>query len=268
MTVVDVRNRQWSTDTPTERVESLRSLLCEVVDTRIEGVVLQVLEKASVILIRACLGCEGHVSHLGELCIVVERSDLQLVYSLRRWIWVYSGSAVENVGGRDTIHGEVNLVCCRSTKRNVPLTVLLHVRRGSKGCKWACGCRTEIKGELPNLPGTLRVSDRSILRIDLIRGRGYLNRGRVSGGDLECDRHTKILSCIQRNSVQRGRREPFMARGNAKVPRIHIRKQKFASAVCSDNTIGVRVRTMKRNLSARHRCTTCILRRSTNASEC
>jgi hypothetical protein len=85
---------------------------------------------------------------------------------------------------------------------------------------------------------------------------------------LECNRHTKILSCIQRNSVQRGRRESFMARGNAKVPGIHIRKQKIASAVCSDNTIGVRVRAMKRNLSARHRCTTCVLRRSTNAPEC
>ena len=53
-------------ETSTEGIETLGSFYVEVVHVRVDGVVLQVFEQASVEIIRATFGSECNVADLGD----------------------------------------------------------------------------------------------------------------------------------------------------------------------------------------------------------
>ena len=81
----------------------LRRLFSEVIYVCVERIVLEILEERSVETIRASLGCERYVSHLGEFGVVVEGRNFELCYPFRRRIWIGPGSTVEDVRGLDSV---------------------------------------------------------------------------------------------------------------------------------------------------------------------
>jgi hypothetical protein len=121
------------------------SLLCEVEYASIERIVLEILEEASMKVVRSGPGGERNVADLRKLSIVVKRCDLQFRDPFRGGVGICPGSAVEDVRRRDAIDRETHHIGRRAANRNISLTVLLHVRRSSQCCQWAGGRSTEIQ---------------------------------------------------------------------------------------------------------------------------
>src|SRR6202020_2225164 len=97
VTVIEVRNRQWPTDTSSKRIELLWSLLCEVQYSSVERIILEILEKTSMKFICAALGCERHITNLRKFSIVIESCNFQFCNSLGRGIRVCASCAVEDI---------------------------------------------------------------------------------------------------------------------------------------------------------------------------
>lgn len=137
-------NLEGTVETAAKSIIDLVRFVAGVPDFRIEGTVLQIFKGAAVELIAATLGGDGDVSELSKFGIVVELRDL------------------ENIHGRGSVDGVLDLRGKSAADGDIAVRILLSAGNSGQHSQWTRGCAAVVHGEVGDLLEILGVTDGAV----------------------------------------------------------------------------------------------------------